>query len=52
MNRAFEKELSRALAAESDTAVPETLLRRCRAERIGKRGRSRCDLQHCQLKFL
>lgn len=30
MNRAFEKELSRALAAEPDTAVPETLLRRCR----------------------
>ena len=29
MNRAFEKELSRALAAEPDTAVPETLLRRC-----------------------
>lgn len=24
MNRAFEKELSRALAAEPDTAVPET----------------------------
>ena len=30
MNRAFEKELSRALAAEPDTAVPKTLLRRCR----------------------
>ena len=36
MNRAFEKELSRALAAEPDTAVPETLLRRCRAEHIAK----------------
>ncbi len=28
MNRAFEKELSRALAAEPDTAVPKT---RCAA---------------------
>ena len=36
MNRAFEKELSRALAAEPDTAVPETLLRRCRAEHVVK----------------
>ena len=36
MNQAFEKELSRALAAEPDTAVPETLLRRCRAEHIAK----------------
>ena len=26
MNRAFEKELSRALAAEPDTAAPKTLL--------------------------
>ena len=32
MNRAFEKELSRALATELDTAAPKTLLRRCRAE--------------------
>ena len=31
MNRAFEKELSRALATELDTAAPKTLLRRCRA---------------------
>ena len=30
MNRAFEKELSRALATELDTAAPKTLLRRCR----------------------
>lgn len=29
MNQAFEKELSRALAAELDTAAPKTLLRRC-----------------------
>ena len=27
MNRAFEKELSRALATELDTAAPKTLLR-------------------------
>ena len=31
MNRAFEKELSRALATELDTAAPKTLLRRCRS---------------------
>ena len=34
MNRAFEKKLSRALATELDTAVPETLLRRCRAAHV------------------
>ena len=32
MNRAFEKKLSRALATELDTAVPETLLRWVRPE--------------------
>ena len=52
MNRAFEKELSRALAAEPDTAVPETLLRRCRAERAGKQRSGWRDLLHCQLKLL
>ena len=36
MNRAFEKELSRALATEFDTAAPKTLLRRCRAEHVVK----------------
>ena len=36
MNRAFEKELSRALATELDTAAPKTLLRRCRAEHVVK----------------
>ena len=52
MNRAFEKELSRALAAESDTAVPETLLRRCRAEHIVKQRSGWRDLLHCQFKLL
>lgn len=52
MNRAFEKELSRALAAEPDTAVPETLLRRCRAEHIAKQRSGWRDLLHCQFKLL
>ena len=52
MNRAFEKELSRALAAESDTAVPETLLRRCRAQHIVKQRSGWRDLLHCQFKLL
>ena len=52
MNRAFEKELSRALAAEPDTAVPETLLRRCRAEHVVKQRSDWCDLLHCQFKLL
>lgn len=52
MNRAFEKELSRALAAEPDTAVPETLLRRCRAEHIVKQRSGWRDLLHCQFKLL
>lgn len=52
MNRTFEKELARALAAEPDTAVPETLLHRCRAERVGKQRSGWCDLLHCQLKLL
>ena len=52
MNRAFEKELSRALAAEPDTAVPETLLRRCRAEHVVKQRSGWRDLLHCQFKLL
>ena len=52
MNRAFEKELSRALAAEPDTAVPETLLRRCRAEHVVKQRSDWRDLLHCQFKLL
>ena len=52
MNQAFEKELSRALAAEPDTAVPETLLRRCRAEHIAKQRSGWRDLLHCQFKLL
>ena len=52
MNRAFEKELSRAVAAEPDTAVPETLLRRCRAEHIVKQRSGWRDLLHCQFKLL
>ena len=52
MNQAFEKELSRALAAEPDTAVPETLLRRCRAEHIAKQRSDWRDLLHCQFKLL
>ena len=52
MNRAFEKELSRALAAELDTAAPKTLLRRCRAEYVVKRRSGWRDLLHCQFKLL
>ena len=52
MNRAFEKELSRALAAEPDTAVPKTLLRRCRAEHVVKQRSDWRDLLHCQFKLL
>ena len=52
MNRAFEKELSRALATELDTAVPKTLLRRCRAEHIVKQRSGWRDLLHCQFKLL
>ena len=52
MNRAFEKELSRALAAELDTAAPKTLLRRCRAEHVGKQRSDWRDLLHCQFKLL
>ena len=52
MNRAFEKELSRALAAEPDTAVPETLLRRCWAEHVVKQRSDWRDLLHCQFKLL
>ena len=52
MNRAFEKELSKALAAEPDTAAPKTLLRRCRAEHIVKQRSDWRDLLHCQFKLL
>ena len=52
MNRAFEKELSRALAAEPDTAAPKTLLRRCRAEHVVKQRSGWRDLLHCQFKLL
>ena len=52
MNRAFEKELSRALATELDTAAPKTLLRRCRAEHIVKQRSDWRDLLHCQFKLL
>ena len=52
MNRAFEKELSRALATELDTAASETLLRRCRAEHVGKQRSDWRDLLHCQFKLL
>lgn len=52
MNRAFEKELSRALAAELDTAAPKTLLRRCRAEHVVKQRSDWRDLLHCQFKLL
>ena len=52
MNRAFEKELSRALAAEPDTAAPKTLLRRCRAEHVVKQRSDWRDLLHCQFKLL
>ena len=52
MNRAFEKELSRALATELDTAAPKTLLRRCRAEHIVKQRSGWRDLLHCQFKLL
>ena len=52
MNRAFEKELSRALATEFDTAAPKTLLRRCRAEHIVKQRSGWRDLLHCQFKLL
>ena len=52
MNRAFEKELSRALATELDTAAPKTLLRRCRAEHVVKQRSDWRDLLHCQFKLL
>ena len=52
MNRAFEKELSRALATELDTAAPKTLLRRCRAEHVVKQRSDWHDLLHCQFKLL
>ena len=41
MNRAFEKELSRALATELDTAAPKRLLRQRGAEHVVKQ-RSDC----------
>ena len=52
MNRAFEKELSRALETELDTAAPKTLLRRCRAEHVVKQRSDWRDLLHCQFKLL
>lgn len=52
MNRTFEKELSLALAAAPDTAAPETLLRRCRAEQKTRRRGGWRDLMRCQLKLL
>ena len=52
MNRAFEKELSRALATELDTAAPKTLLRRCQAEYVVKQRSDWRDLLHCQFKLL
>ena len=52
MNRAFEKELSRALATELDAAAPKTLLRRCRAEYVVKQRSDWRDLLHCQFKLL